>query len=399
MHTGSIRGRNLGLAAFAVIVLLALIAAPTLTGASTFSAGFSVKHSGELIDNDLYVAAFRANVSADVAGDVSLAALTATLEGDVGGSVHVLSGTATIRGDVDGSLYVVGGIARLDGTVQGNVVVLGGRLELEDNARIGGDLVLYSAQASVDGDVAGKLYGSTLFYAQDGSVSGNVELQADRITISENASIGDDFRYQSQTDASIHANAAIGGTTDRVNATPWNGVSEGGLSPYGQMMRLVWSLIAGAALIALAPRIFYRAADNAAPVVTAGIWGTLGIVVIPTLAVLALMSVFLVPVGLVILTLLPIALYLSQVVVGITIGRAILPRKWRDGSRGFLLFALVLGMIVIGALRMAPVPFLNVITMVLVTVWGFGALLMLLTDINASSTRNAMLRDNQFPMF
>ena len=389
-HIASRRGRNLGLAAFAIMLILGIIAVPAMAGASTFSAGFTVEHSGSRIQNDLYVAALQADITADVDGDISLAAATATLDSRVGGSVHVLAGTTTIRGEIGGTLYVVGGIAKLDGTVRGNVVVTGGRLELQDNASIGGDLTVFSAQAQIDGDVGGKLYGSTLLYGQNGAVSGNVDLQSDRIELGETATIGDDFNYQSQTDANIHVNAQVGGVIDRTNSSPWNGVDDGALAPFGQMLRLVWSLVAGAVLIALAPRIFYRVADHAANVAGAGIWGTLGLVLIPIFTLLALMSVLLLAVVLLALVLVPVALYLSQVVVGITVGRAILPRKWRDGSRGFLLFALVLGTIIIGALRMAPVPFLDVIVVVLVTVWGFGAILMLARDVSSDRTRTRM---------
>lgn len=390
MQSHSLRGRNLGLIAFAFIMLLSMISVPLLAGASSFSAGFQVEHTGESVQNDLYVAAFRAEIDTNVEGDLTLAAATATMDGNVGGSVHVIAGTATIRGDISGTLYVAGGITRLDGTVQGNVVMIGGRLDLNENARIGGDLIIHGAQAQIDGDVSGKLYGSTLLYNQNGSVSGNVELQADRIRLGESATVGDDFRYQSQVDANVHVNASVGGETNRTNATPWYGIGEGALAPFGQMLRLVWSLIAGAVLIALAPRVFYRVADLAAPVVTPGIWGTLGLVVIPLFAVLTLLSVFLLPVGLIMMLAIPVALYLSQIVVSITIGRAILPRSWRDGSRGFLLFAMVIGMIIIGALRMAPVPFLNVVVMVLITVWGFGAMIMLVKDLTSGRTRAAM---------
>ncbi len=389
-HVASRRGRNLGLMALAITLLLAIIAVPAMAGASTFSAGFTVDHSGSRIQNDLYVAAFQAEITADVDGDVSLAAANVTLDSTVGGSVHVLAGTATIRGEIGGTLYVAGGLTKLDGNVQGNVVVTGGRLELQDNASIGGDLTVFAAQARIDGDVTGKLYGSTMLYEQNGAVSGNVDLQSDRIELGETATIGDDFNYQSQTDANIHVNAGVGGTIDRTNSSPWNGVGDGALAPYGQMLRLVWNLVAGMVLIALAPRVFYRVADHAANVTAAGIWGTLGLVLVPIFALLMLVSVFLLPVGVLALVFVPVALYLTQVVVGLTIGRAILPRKWRDGSRGFLLFALVLGTIVIGALRMAPVPFLNVIVVVLVTVWGFGAILMLARDVSSDRTRTRM---------
>lgn len=390
LHVTSSRGRNLGLAAFAITLILAMIAVPMIVGASTFSAGFSVEHNGDAISDDLYVAAFQADISADVEGDVSLAAANATLEGNVGGSVHVLAGTATISGDIDGTLYVVGGLTKLDGTVAGNVVVSGGRLELQDNAVVEGDLLIFSAQAQIDGDVGGKLYGTTLLYEQNGAVSGNVELQSDRLTLGENASIGDDFNYQSQTNADVHVNATVGGSTERTNSAPWSGIGDGALAPFGLMLKLVWGLVAGGLLIAFAPRIFYRAADNAGNIGQSGIWGVIGLIALPVFALLAMLSVFLIPIGIIVLVLIPLALYLSQIVVGIAIGRSILPRKWRDGSRGFLLFAMVIGMIVIGVLRMAPVPFLSVIVMVLVTIWGFGAILMLAKDVTSERTRARM---------
>lgn len=392
MHNQSLRGRNLGLIAFAITLLLGLVATPLLAGASTFSGGFTVEHTGETVQNDLYIAAFRATVDADIEGDLTLAAVTATVSGNVGGSVHVLAGSTTIRGEIDGTLYVAGGVARLEGDVGGNVVVTGGRLELKNEATVGGDLIVHGAQAQIHGDVGGKLYGSTLFYEQNGSVSGNVELQSDRIQLGQSATIGDDFRYQSHTSANIHVNTTVGGETVRTNATPWSGVGDGALAPFGSLLRLVWSLVAGAVLIALAPRVFYRVAELAAPVVAPGIWGTMALILIPMIAIAAIMSIFFIPVGILLLILLPILLYLSQMVVSLTIGRAILPRSWRDGSRGFLLFAMVLGMIVIGALRMAPVPFLNVIVMVLVTVWGLGAILMLLRDVTSERTRAEMNR-------
>lgn len=391
-HALTIRGRNLGLVALTCILIAAVIAIPFLANASTFSGGLSVNIEGGTVQNDLYLAGFDAKVSADVEGDVSVAAFRTDLTGTVGGSVHVLGGTTTISGTVNGTLYVFGGITRLEGTVNGNVIVCGGRLVVSDSGRIGGDLIVFSAQAEMDGNVGGKLYGSTLVYDQNGAVSGNLELQSDRISLGGNATIGDDFRYQSQTNANMHVNAIVGGETIRTNSTPWTGVGDGALAPYGTMLRIVWSLVVGAVAIALMPRVMYRVAEHAAPLVGPGILGVLGMVFVPVIAALSMLSVLLLPVGAIAMLLFLVALYATQIVVSITIGRAVLPKRWRDGSRGFLLFAMVVGMIVIGALRMAPVPFLNAITMVLVTVWGLGAILMLFRDVTSYATRSAMRR-------
>ena len=388
-------GRRLGLAAFAIILILATFALPLPGGASTFSSGVTVEHEGETVQDDLYVAAVNATISSDIEGDLSLAVVNGEVESTIGGSVHVVAGNITIRGRIEGTLYIAAGRVQLEGTVLGNTVVTGGRLEFGENARIDGDLLVFGAQAEIAGDVGGKLYGSVLHYDQDGAVSGNVELQADRISLGGDAEVGEDFRYQSQVGADVHADAIVGGEVIHTDRSPWNGIGPGALAPYGNLMRLVWSLVVGAVLIVIAPRLFYRAAEHAAGLLAAGIWGAFGLVIIPVLAVLALISVVFIPVGLFLLALLPIGLYLSQIVVSISIGRAILPRRWRDGSRGYLLFALTIGTMLIGTLRLAPVPFLNVVVVVIVSVWGFGALLMLLTDLTSARARTAMAQPYQ----
>jgi hypothetical protein len=83
----------------------------------------------------------------------------------------------------------------------------------------------------------------------------------------------------------------------------------------------------------------------------------------------------------------PVGLYLSQVFAGLAIGRYLMPRSWRDGSRGYLLLAMTLGVIIIAAIRMAPVPFLGPVVTAIVTFWGFGAAVMLVTDLTSTRLR------------
>jgi hypothetical protein len=72
-----------------------------------------------------------------------------------------------------------------------------------------------------------------------------------------------------------------------------------------------------------------------------------------------------------------IALYTSQIAVGLAIGRFILPRSWHDGSRGFYLLAMTLGVLIVVGLKLIPVPWVAGIIGAIVTLWGFGAVAML----------------------
>jgi cytoskeletal protein CcmA (bactofilin family) len=83
-------------------------------------------------------------VSADT-GDISLFGHDLTIEAGQHslGNAAVVAGSAVIEegGTLSGDLAVIGGSARIGGTVEGDLVVIGGVLELEDSARVLGDVV------------------------------------------------------------------------------------------------------------------------------------------------------------------------------------------------------------------------------------------------------------------
>jgi hypothetical protein len=98
--------------------------------------------------------------------------------------------------------------------------------------------------------------------------------------------------------------------------------------------------------------------------------------------VLLLATVIGIPAGLIVLGVYLVALYLTQVIVGMAIGRYILPNGWNDGSRGFHLLAMAIGVILIGGLRFVPLPYVHGLLMLAITVWGLGAVAMLLGSLN-----------------
>ena len=386
------RSRYLGLVAFALILLLGTIALPLVSGASTYRGGITVNTSGARVDGSMYVASLRSRIDTDVAGDLTLAAFTSSVYGNVGGSLHLLAGRTSVYGNVAGSVYVAGGNVDIRGTVEGDVVIAAGRVELRDGSRVTGDVIVLAGQLGSRGTVDGTLYASSLLLDQSGTVNGDLQVQADRLSISRGATIGGDLRYQGPTDADIAAGATVRGETERTNATPWTGVGTGALAPFGTMLKIVWALVTAAVLIAIAPRLMYRFAEIASPVVQPAILGAIGLVALPVFAVIAMITVIGLPIGVLLLLGYLVALYLSQVVVGLALGRFLLPRRWRDGSRGYLLLAATLGLILIGALRLLPFPYVNIAVTVVVTLLGFGAIISIVLDLTSDRLRASRRR-------
>jgi hypothetical protein len=74
------------------------------------------------------------------------------------------------------------------------------------------------------------------------------------------------------------------------------------------------------------------------------------------------------------------ALYVGPIFAGLALGSLLLPRRWDDGGRGFNLLGMTLGVIIIAALRLAPLPFLPYIIGALVTLLGLGAIALTVLD-------------------
>lgn len=384
------RSRFLGIAAFAIILLVATVAVPLLAGASTYRSGLNVRvGQSESLSGNVYIVAPEMRFDATAPQDVYIATISGNVHGSIAGSLNLLAGRTSVDADVDGSVHVAAGNVTIHGNVGGDLVVAGGNVTIASGATIAGDLVVTGGSVDLEGTVNGSVYGSALAIQHGGDVQGDMHLQASRLSVDNDARVRGDLRYQSPVDASIDNETGISGTIERTNSAPWSGVGDGALRPFGSLLKLAWSLLAGAALIAIAPRLASRVADHARPFLQPAGIGVGSLILVPVVAMLLIGTVIGIPIGLILLALLPIALYLSQVFVGLTIGRMIMPRSWKDGSRGALLLAMTIGVIVIAGLRMLPVPFVGPVVTAIVTFWGLGAVILLLTDLTSRRLREA----------
>ena len=382
------RGTRLGLIAFGIILVVATLAVPLLASASEYRSGDTVDIGGtERFTDNLYIAARRVSFTGQSGRDLNVIAATADIGGTVGGSLNLLAGSAEITSTVTGSVHIAGGTVELRGMINGDLLVAGGTVTITNQARINGDLILAGGSVTLDGSVQGDVYGMALAFSHEGTVRGNIDVQASDIDVAADARVGGALRYQSAQEADIADPAAVTGTIERTNDAPWQGVGDGALRPLGPLLRVAWALVLGAAIIALAPRLATRIAEHGAPFVRPVVIGLVALVALPLAAIIALVTIVGIPLGVLLLVGLALALYLSQVFVGLTLGRYVLPRSWRDGSRGFSLLAMTLGVLAINALRMAPLPYVGAVVALIVAVWGLGATLAIITDLTPRRTR------------
>jgi len=380
----------MALTAFVMILAVGIVAWPAFgLTAETRTAGEVVIGPGERIAEDVYIAAGTVEFNGQAGRDVNIAAGEATIDGTIGGSAQLATGQTEITGTIDGSLRILSGSVRISGSVGGDVVMAGGQLELTSSGQIGGNLIVAGGEVDLRGTVAGDVSGYAMQATLGGTLGGSVDINTSDLSVLNTARINGPVTYGSRQEADVDANAQLAQGIEQQELDPW-GDGENPLSrASGSLLRTLWALVAGALLVVAAPRLANQLGSNGKRLLPSFLMGLLAVIAVPVVAFVLLVTVIGIPAGLILLALYFAALYLSQVFVGITIGRFVLPGGWNDGSRGFHLLAMTLGVVALGALRLIPVPYLHSILSVLITIWGAGAALMLLGSLNRQRSLEA----------
>ena len=380
--------RRLGLVAFGVILLFAALTFPAWGLASETRTGDDVTIGAtERITDDLYIAARNVDFAGTTTGDLSVVASSVTISGTVDGTVMVAAGETEITGTVQGSLRIAGGTVRITGTVDGDVVLLAGRLELQGSGEVGGSLLLAGGDVDLNGTIQGDVKGWAGDLTVGGTIQGAMDVRTSSFNIHDTARIVGPVTYSSRTEANVNDGAEVTQGVTRNDIDPWGDGNNVFSRASGGLLRTLWGLVAGAILVALAPRLANVLGGNAKRFIPALPLGLLALVVTPILAAILLATVIGIPAGLIVLILYFLALYLTQVVVGMAIGRFILPNGWNDGSRGFHLLAMTIGVVLLGVLRFIPVPYIHGLVTLVVTIWGLGAVAMLVVSLGRRGDR------------
>ena len=362
-----------GASLLAVLLALAII---TPVAAAEFVSGDSPRIPvATTLDDDLYIAGNDATIAGTIAGDALVACRLLDMSGTIERSLAVAAQDVDLSGSVGHAVRAAGNEIRISGTIGGDLVVAGARVIIESSATVSGDLIAAS-DVEMRGQVGGDVRATGNAIEINGPVGGDVELTSDDILIGADADLAGDVTYTSNDDAVVANQAQIAGSVERntPDSGSINNATDFGGGAIGELFRLLAALVAGLVVILLMPRAAVSVAESVrrrtGPTLLLGL---ILLFAIPLGAVLLMVTVIGIPIGIIALTVMVIVLYLSQVFVGTAIGRLILPESWGDGGRGFNLLAMALGVILLGALRLIPIPVFGFVVAALTALLGLGA--------------------------
>jgi hypothetical protein len=344
--------------------------------------GFTLTH-GHTFTNEIWVLAPNVSVggtvkddfiAACVGGQVGLgnARLAGTFENDVWAFANAVDFTGTAAGH---ARFLAGEIT-MGGKVGISALALANTVTLTSNSVIKGDAVLVGQSVVVAGSIRGNLKILANTATLDGSVGGDVRIAADDIVVMPGTKIGGDLVYTSSKDLFLDpAKVQLSGQLIRKEVqtiqvkTPAPTVSDVLVT---QAYFYLCALVAGIPFIAIFPRFTGRAVRH----VRQSAWkcalvGVVALCLIPMTSAFVFLTIVGIPLAFLLLLAYAIMLYLSKIIVALTIGGIVLRR---NGPQPFSRVFTVLSLGLIAIYIVTALPLVGSIAAFVVLLMGLGGM-------------------------
>lgn len=333
----------------------------------------------EVIDDDLVAFGQNVSIKGEVNGDIYAFGQEVEVTGDVAGTIFCGASTVDIDAQINGSIWAGAGKVRIAGNVYNNVLIFGGTLDVEENTRVGNDLIVYGGKAKIAGEVDGVIKGGMGTFVMSGK-SASVNINADKITIKSGASISGDLVIESGQEPTIEEDAEILGEIRLKSIGDVDEEVAFAIAPIIVFLIIVFKvivfiakIIVGIVLIVLSKKYVRRIMDTMVtkPWHCLG-WGFVGLIVIPVAVIILLSILFGYPFAVFGAYVYTIIFYLASIFAGLVIGEKVIRLFKKEGDVSLYL-SFIVGMIVLFVLGLIPI--LGFIVKIIVLLFGSGMVL------------------------
>lgn len=360
------------------LALLALVLA-AVTGCSVHYDGEdAVTHE---FGSDYFGAGGMLNLTEPVEGDAILAGGHVNTASEVKGDLVVAGGEVSIGGAVGDDLYAAGGSVQFDAIVNGNARVAGGDISVGPATIVAGGVSLTGGQVHFEGVAHEYLQASGGTVRIDGEVIGDAEVRARELVIGPTARIGGRLVYHGPVEPTVPEGAVITGGLEFHAEDASRYLDDArprvrdAVTAVGTVLWFLGVFVAGALFVTLLPGFTSEAAAaiGRKPLPSLGL-GLAVLVCVPFVAVVLLITIIGIPLALLLMSLYLLVLFLGWITAALFValrGLALL-RPGKPATRGWQLFALLLGLLALWLLR--QIPFVGGLIGFIALLAGIGAL-------------------------
>ena len=334
----------------------------------------------EEINEDLYLAGKTIVIDGTVNGSLYAVGNSITINGYIRDSVIVAGRKITILGDIGGGVKAAGETINVEGKINRDAMFAGREIILNRKIFIGGDLLFGASRVFIDGPVEGSVFGGAGDLIIKSRIMGKIKVVVDTLTLTGDARIEGDLTYVSENKADIHPGTEVIGNIEHIMPeykkkikTIFQFIILGGV--VGKIIGFFMALIVGLVAVLIAARQVNSAATiiEKKPGHSAG-WGAVVFFGAPVGIAIALVTIIGIPLGVIAMMLYLVSLYISEIIVGLLIGKLILIRAKKTDEKTFLFGAFALGLFIIRVLRFIPV--FGWIVRFIVVLFGLGAIVL-----------------------
>ncbi len=351
----------------------------TITGCGVHhEGGDSITHE---FGSDYFGAGGMLNVTEPVEGDAILAGGHVTTATEVKGDLVAAGGEVSIGGAVGDDLYAAGGSVQFDAIVSGNARIAGGNVRVGPATVVSGGLSLTGGQIEFAGVAHEYLQASGGTVRLDGEVVGDAEVRAGDLIIGPTARIGGRLVYYGPAEPTVPEGAVIAGGLEfheediSRNFDNVGPVARNAATAVGTFLWFVGVFVAGTLFVLLLPAFTAEAAAaiGRKPLPTLGL-GLAILVCVPFVALVLLVTVIGIPLALLLMSLYLLVLFLGWITTALFLAQRGLDalRPGKPATRGWQLFALLLGLLALGLVR--RIPLVGGLLGLLALLFGIGAL-------------------------
>jgi len=383
-------GRFLTLLA-AVLATTLIIVAPA-SAADIRNGNNLVIPAGEVINDDLYLFGSDITVDGTVNGDVIAFGNRIVINGPVNGNFNAGANYITIKSKIKDSVRAAASTLDINSDVGGDVLIAASQVNIMPGGSVGRDLLTAVGTAYIDGPVGKDIRGSAGKLFINNSVGGNVHVESRNVTLEQAASISGNLTYKSANTVEQAQGAKVGGQIQQIVPPPPQP------SPSGEQAGKVLGWAASAVVIFIVIMLLIVALFKYIAALLTGIiviliagkyipglvetlkskpwpclgYGALFLFFVPVAIFIAFVIVIGIPLGLAGLALYILAVYLSQLFIGLFIGKWMLRQRADNISIGAQIGALALGLLVV--FIVSAIPLIGCLSDLAIILFGLGAI-------------------------
>ncbi|MGB5045858.1 MAG: hypothetical protein WBO11_12940, partial [Nitrospira sp.] len=332
--------------------------------------------AGQIVQGDYFAFGPHVEISGIVNGDLYAAGGEVLIDGVVNGDVIVAGAKVILSGTVAQDARIAGAQVTVSGTIGRNATLGGADVHLTETAKVRDNLIAGGGHVQLAGSVGRDARVGAWKATLSNQIERDLIVAAGSVRLTSKATVGGRLRYWGEAAPSIDEEATVrGAITQRPLPEGWSieRARQGlvGIRLMAAFIGFVSTLILGLVLLRVYPVFARRVTATIRERPTAALgWGTVALVATPVVALSFVVTLFALPIGVLLLALYGATVYLARVYAITYVGQ-ILIRRQEDSSS--LAWPFVAGLVLYSLLSLIPV--VGGLLTLLTVLFGLGALL------------------------